>query len=412
MATTRACLVALAVALAFLLLEGPTMAAALGAAGGSSEEHLRQVRSFLRRVNKAPVTSIQSPDGDIIDCVPISKQPAFDHPLLKNHTIQMQPSYHPRGQYGDSNIAPHPITQTWHQNGKCPENTVPIRRTKEEDVLRASSVNLYGKKRPDSIPNIHPEASVTSVHEYAVASLADGQYYGTQININLWKPMTETEDFSLTQLWTVAGSYANNDLNTIEVGWQVYQNFYGDNNPRLFIYWTRDAYRTTGCYNLGCSGFVQTNNQIAVGGTLSPQSVYGGSQYEICILVWKDPNTGNWWLQVGGTNVGYWPSSIFTHLENSASNVQWGGEVCSSSAGQTSTDMGSGHFPGEGFGKASYIRNIQVVDSSNYLIQASGLGFIISSTSPSCYNVQSGTSSNDWGTYIFYGGPGRNPNCP
>ena len=32
---------------------------------------------------------IQSPDGDIIDCVDINKQPAFDHPLLKNHTIQV-----------------------------------------------------------------------------------------------------------------------------------------------------------------------------------------------------------------------------------------------------------------------------------------------------------------------------------
>ena len=32
---------------------------------------------------------IQSPDGDIIDCVDIYKQPAFDHPLLKNHTIQV-----------------------------------------------------------------------------------------------------------------------------------------------------------------------------------------------------------------------------------------------------------------------------------------------------------------------------------
>ncbi|KAJ0513884.1 putative neprosin activation peptide [Helianthus annuus] len=28
-------------------------------------------------------------DGDIVDCVDIYKQPAFDHPLLKNHTIQV-----------------------------------------------------------------------------------------------------------------------------------------------------------------------------------------------------------------------------------------------------------------------------------------------------------------------------------
>jgi hypothetical protein len=85
-----------------------------------------------------------------------------------NHTItfQMQPSYHPKGQYGDSNIASHAIPQTWNKNGKCPNNTIPIRRIKEEDVLRAGSINLYGKKRPESIPNIHPPVSnVTSGHQ-------------------------------------------------------------------------------------------------------------------------------------------------------------------------------------------------------------------------------------------------------
>lgn len=32
---------------------------------------------------------MQSPDGDVIDCVHISHQPAFDHPFLRNHTIQV-----------------------------------------------------------------------------------------------------------------------------------------------------------------------------------------------------------------------------------------------------------------------------------------------------------------------------------
>ena len=35
----------------------------------------------------------QSPDGDIIDCVPITKQPAFDHPFLKDHKIQVTHIY-------------------------------------------------------------------------------------------------------------------------------------------------------------------------------------------------------------------------------------------------------------------------------------------------------------------------------
>ena len=32
---------------------------------------------------------IQTLDGDIIDCIDFNKQSAFDHPLLKNNTIQV-----------------------------------------------------------------------------------------------------------------------------------------------------------------------------------------------------------------------------------------------------------------------------------------------------------------------------------
>lgn len=411
MAATSTCLVVLVVALTFLLFEGPTPAIA-----ESWAQRRREARSLLRRLNKPPLATIESTDGDVIDCVHISKQPAFDHPLLQNHTIQMRPSYHPGGMYHDSDIAPHPISQTWHANGKCPENTIPIRRTKEEDALRASSIGMYGKKRPRSIPNLNSindhKASdvVLDGHQYAVASAPVDQYHGTKITINLWQPMiARTYDFSLTQLWISGGSYSGKDLNTIEAGWQVSPSIYGDNNTRLFIYWTRDAYNLTGCYNLKCSGFVQTNNQIAIGGSFSEISTYGGPQYDIDILVWKDPTGGNWWLQVNGDNVGYWPSSIFSYLADSASSVQWGGEIYTYDDGQTSTQMGSGHFPEEGFGKASHIKNIQVVDSSNNLKPPGDLYLI--HEQPNCYNLQNGTDV-DLGTYIYYGGPGKNPNCP
>ncbi|CAN6373637.1 unnamed protein product [Urochloa humidicola] len=142
----------------------------------------RQARSLLRRINKDPLKSIQSPDGDVIDCVHISKQPAFDHPFLKNHTILMQP-YHPGVLHDDSNVAPRPFTQTWRQNGKCPENTIPIRRTTEEDILRASSVGRYGMKMPSrSIRNLFSvsnslDPNVTNGHQHAVASSQDDTYY-------------------------------------------------------------------------------------------------------------------------------------------------------------------------------------------------------------------------------------------
>lgn len=101
----------------------------------------------------------------------MAHQPAFDHPLLRNHTIQvcfffwvfffcsedengccflfqMRPNFHPEGVFSDSKVTSKAsITQLWHLKGRCPEGTIPIRRTKRDDILRASSVESYGKKR-------------------------------------------------------------------------------------------------------------------------------------------------------------------------------------------------------------------------------------------------------------------------
>ncbi|KAJ0627301.1 putative neprosin [Helianthus annuus] len=68
---------------------------------------------------------------------------------------------------------------------------------------------------------------------------------------------------------------------------QVYQGIYKDATTRLFIFWTSDGYKQYGCYNLDCPGFIQTNTEIAIGGSLSPTSQVDGSQYEMTILIWK-----------------------------------------------------------------------------------------------------------------------------
>ncbi|KAD5802709.1 hypothetical protein E3N88_14069 [Mikania micrantha] len=413
-----------------------------------------KVHKHLNLLNKAPVKSIESPDGDTIDCVHIAHQPAFDHPILKNHTIikvcmffflplhvfvcinynlkynnkliQMRPSYYPdwikdeninTNASKDTSLTSPPkkhksITQLWHSNGKCPKGTIPIRRTKKEDMLRASSLKSYGRKngvaRRSSIDS--ELASVNNGHEYAFAG-TDGVFYGTKATFNLWNPKVQVPDeFSLGQLWITRGS--DSDLNTIEAGWQVYPGLYGDSNTRIFIYWTSDGYHTTGCYNLGCTGFVQTNNDIALGGTLSPTSQVDGSQYEMTILIWKDPNEGDWWMQLGDDElIGYWPASLFTCLSESASTVEWGGEVVNlnTNGHHTTTDMGSGYFPQKGAGKACYIRNIQIVDESNTLRTPEGL--YTDHPEQNCYDIVVGMNDNS-GSQFFFGGPGRNQNCP
>ncbi|XP_038721960.1 uncharacterized protein LOC120014110 [Tripterygium wilfordii] len=87
-----------------------------------------------------------------------------------------------------------------------------------------------------------------------------------------------------------------------------------------------DGYGSAGCYDLLCSGFVQVNKKITLGGTIGPVSTYGGSQIGITLLVWKDLANGNWWVRYEDDKVlGYWPASLFTYLKDGASAIHWGG---------------------------------------------------------------------------------------
>ncbi|KAK4707241.1 hypothetical protein R3W88_033213 [Solanum pinnatisectum] len=363
------------------------------------------IRDHLMKINKPSLKTIQSPDGDVIDCVLSHQQPAFDHPHIRGNK-PLDPPERPNGHKSNPNELEN--FQLWSLSGEtCPEGTIPIRRTREIDILRASSLQTFGRKIKTPIRR----DTISNAHEHAVGYVSGDEYYGAKASINVWAPQISNQyEFSLSQIWIISGSFAD-DLNTIEAGWQVSPEIYGDYFPRFFTYWTSDAYQTTGCYNLLCSGFVQTNNRIAIGAAISPTSSYDGGQYDITILIWKDPKHGNWWLEFGsGVVVGYWPSFLFSHLTSSASMIQFGGEIVNSNpyGFHTSTQMGSGHFPAQGFGKASYFRNLQLVDSDNSLIPLTNLKLV--ADHPNCYDIQGGINS-VWGHYFYYGGPGKNQHC-
>jgi len=127
----------------------------------------------------------------------------------------------------------------------------------------------------------------------------------------------------------------------------------------------------------------------------------------------QDQKTGNWWLRVNEKDViGYWPGSLFNSLGREATRVEWGGEIINWKSGgrHTTTDMGSGHFADEGFKKASYFRNLKIVDGTNTLREPQGLYFF--ADKHNCYNVKTGNGGTSWGAHFFYGGPGRNVKCP
>ncbi|KAE9584959.1 putative neprosin [Lupinus albus] len=98
-------------------------------------------------------------------------------------------------------------------------------------------------------------------------------------------------------MWVLAGGNSitsTNDVNSIEIGAQVNPTLNGDNKTRLFVSWTNDEYRTTGCYNLLCPGFVQVNNQIVLGSYFDPISSYGDKIQRMGkVFVWKESEDGN-----------------------------------------------------------------------------------------------------------------------
>jgi hypothetical protein len=223
-----------------------------------------------------------------------------------------------------------------------------------------------------------------SPHEWAVA-YQNVENHGIRATFNVWNPYVEQPgEFSLSQLWLLGGT------ETLEAGWQVSRNLYGDDRTHLFIYSS-----AAGCYNLNCRGFVQTNRDLVIGGPLSCTSVEGGPQCEIT-LEYSRSDYGDWWLKVDGVAVGYYPAALFTPtgLGRGATTVEVGGEVVNQSAnGQhTTTWMGSGRAPAAG-----YVRNVQYVDLGNSYRDATALTL----ETPGSYQIAANAG------YLFFGGPGR-----
>lgn len=341
--------------------------------------------------------------------------------------LQMTPNYHPEIPLGETKMSDFkpqrkhhtkPIAQLWQLNGKCPKGTVPIRRTKKGGFLRARSVLKFPFRRPPRI-GLKPRVGKAPVQnsatsEYAYAILRSKEYYGTKATINLWQPKIDEDKGGVSASgFGVVGGPSTSELNIIEAGWIVYPELFGDNSTRLYTLWTSDSYQSTGCFNLFCSGFVQTSNEIALGASLSPTSVYNGPQYEISFSIWKDQNQPMWWLQYQNNTLGYWPTSLFKYLVNHASIIIWGGEAASTKGDGLSprTQMGSGHFPEEGYGRASYFRNLQIINGSNALVTPPPDTIQTFSDHPNCYGILFGNNA-DWGDYFYYGGPGKNPKCP
>lgn len=360
-------------------------------------------------------------NGSVFDCIPIEQQPALRNarePVPQAPDVPYVAQAEGRGVPDERNDRHVPSQlgpdrrDRYGNVMQCPTGTIPMRRVTLEDLSRFENLRGFLRKGPsgDAEP---PRANSTATLRQAVAATHRWAHAFQSVDnlgghsfLNLWSPaIGANQTFSLSQHWYVAGS--GDGLQTAEVGWQVYPQFYGNSNPVFFIYWTADNYNATGCYNLSCPAFVQTNNSWAIGGAIpQPYSTTGGPQYSLEVAYYL--YQGRWWLYVRGTQssnaIGYYPVSIYNNgaMSKHAASIDYGGET----VGTTSfPPMGSGAFANAGWQKAAYHRQIYYFPTAG---GSSWANLTASQSWPNCYTAQLNTYGSPWNTSLWYGGPGGN----
>jgi hypothetical protein len=371
-----------------------------------NEQSFAEMRSYVLGTY-AGVQTVSSYvlDGEYFDCITVDSQPSVRHLHLKH--LATPPQVETNGTTANSALnSASPLTQGLKdQFGNaisCPDGTIPMQRITLERLSKFPSLQAFLAKEPVTQNGASSVIQPGGPHRYAHAY----QYvtnYGGNSWLNLWNP---SGDFTLSQHWYVGGS--GSSLQTVEGGWVHYPAKFGSQSV-LFIYFTPDNYGH-GCYNLDCTGFVQTNKNWALGGKWSNYSTYGGTQYGFT-MQWKYYN-GNWWLFLQGSgnieSVGYYPGSIYNggQLASNAQRVDYGGETYT--GGISWPQMGSGKFASAGWQQAAFQKTIFYISQN----QSGGSGVWTSlnpvQNTPACYtiNVTPYTSGGSWGTYFFYGGAG------
>jgi hypothetical protein len=362
------------------------------------------------------VKTITALSGETIDCVDIYTQPALHRPGMEDHQIQLAPPVMPeefKEQRSASQEADQVPNQLYLLTGDtCPELSVPVRRLTIETLTRFETLEDFFKKEGGRIEPPCGDDGGPAGHEYAHAAMSVDNW-GAESVLNVWSDYVEQSDeFALSQIWVVRGADANRE--TVEAGWQLYPDLYGDWRSHLFIYFTPDNYGAGGCYNLTCGAFVQVDNSVYIGGGFDHYSSVGGEQRVFKLALIKDHAAGHWWLRYGETWVGYWPRNLFdaNGLRDQGRIVDFGGEIVNTETDgrHTRTDMGSGHWPYEGFGYATYQRSVRYVDTTYTYQYATGLAE--SRTDADCYDISLTNSGGSWETYFYFGGSGYNPSCP
>jgi hypothetical protein len=397
-------------------------------------EHLtvqRRERLDVRETN-------QSPSGQVVDWVVAESQVAdgviaSPPPMVELLDRDSRRASWAAAGFGAGDVVESDVATEQLQPG--PQGTVPRIRTDYSRLpaglsLAESLARTRGRKaappsglrtgpRPRrSSPGVQtdPAADPDPIGYFHAMSTQDVLCYGGETVVNVWNPwMQNSGDHSLSQMG-VQNRRDQKLLQSIEVGWEVSHDQYGDWSPHLFVYYTTNGYTkdddNVGGYNQTVDGWTQVSTSILPETRLVPASQRGGNQQVMKIKV--QLFQGNWWVQVLGQWIGYYRGSlfegnqsVFATLADHADWIGFWGEVYSANddPNTTITQMGSGSFGERGLGQACYQHNLLVQSQRDgTLIDSSGA---TTAENAAWYDiVQTLSSETSWGSFFFAGGPG------
>ncbi|XP_074293592.1 protein neprosin-like [Silene latifolia] len=353
-----------------------------------SEENNASMKEQLNSLNEPPIKSFKK-NGDIIDCFDIYKQPAFDHPLLKNHKFQRRPSSLPKPTELISRKQTNDTVGLRDEVVECPYGTVPFMRIRQDDLLRGKALINQRYPRPGS-----PNAALAPSMHYAAVTTPENnpslQFFGAKTTISVYNSTVVAPQITEAMLWI--GTGVNGPYNSIEYGWTINPVLYRDHEPRTYSSWTADGQQHTGCYNAVCPGYVQVSRKRIMGEVNKPVSIFGKSVYAMVFSIFRDPKTGNWWLfeDLGDKKnepVGYWPKELFPSMKTFAKVVQIGGKVYSPPNMPRQTPMGSGAFIADDFTRTCYASNIEFVNSNNQFYVPKNVPMKVTADIPNTYKA-------------------------
>uniref|UniRef100_A0A803M0K8 Neprosin PEP catalytic domain-containing protein n=1 Tax=Chenopodium quinoa TaxID=63459 RepID=A0A803M0K8_CHEQI len=200
----------------------------------------------------------------------------------------------------------------------CSHGTVPFRRVQKEDLIndkairdlrRPRSVNLTQGLTPemhvsmfDCTISIKSDIQIQSTNfasdfnlidsgtpKYAALTTPDDKsrkIEGASTFITVYNLSVQAPQLSEALLWI--GSGVSGSYSSVEYGWTVNPQLYGDSQSRTYSQWTADGFQSTGCYNSLCPGYVQISPRLPMGSTSNPVSTDGGKTYGMDIKIYRE----------------------------------------------------------------------------------------------------------------------------